>query len=149
MLNFRGVYFVLGDVCFFFKVMGIVGGSLDLWFGILRVPLSNNPFHKGILGIQTTWPQTTNLPNKLKHKQQLARSSLGFWYFHLLKKDCPGQNRMISVLFFINKIWPRQKMNEWNPWKGTISKEHRLPTSIFMGYVFKFSGEYVSKFLRE
>ena len=78
MLNFRGVYFFLGDVFFFFKVMGIVGGSLDLWFGILRVPLSNNPFHKGILGIQTTWPQTTNLPNKLKHKQQLARSSLGF-----------------------------------------------------------------------
>ena len=26
------------------------------WFGILRVPLSNNPFHTGILGIQTTNP---------------------------------------------------------------------------------------------
>ncbi len=24
------------------------------WFGILGIPLSNNPFHKGILGIQTT-----------------------------------------------------------------------------------------------
>ena len=24
------------------------------------VPLSNNPFHKGILGTQTTGPQTTN-----------------------------------------------------------------------------------------
>ena len=32
------------------------------WFGILRVPLSNNPFHKGILGIQTTGPQTNNWP---------------------------------------------------------------------------------------
>ena len=30
----------------------IVG--LSWWFGILRVPLSNNPFHKGISGIQTT-----------------------------------------------------------------------------------------------
>ena len=26
------------------------------WFGILGIPLSNNPFHKGILGIQTTNP---------------------------------------------------------------------------------------------
>ena len=31
------------------------------WFGIrIGVPLSNSPFHKGILGIQTTGPQTTN-----------------------------------------------------------------------------------------
>ena len=30
------------------------------WFGILRVPLSNNPFHRGIPGIQTTGPQTNN-----------------------------------------------------------------------------------------
>ena len=29
-------------------------GGLGWWFGILEVPLSNNPFHKGILGIQTT-----------------------------------------------------------------------------------------------
>ena len=28
----------------------------DWWFGILGIPLSNNPFHKGILGIQTTNP---------------------------------------------------------------------------------------------
>ena len=27
-------------------------GGLGWWFGILRVPLSNNPFHKGIPGIQ-------------------------------------------------------------------------------------------------
>ena len=27
------------------------------FFGILRVRLSNNPFHKGILGIQNTGPQ--------------------------------------------------------------------------------------------
>ena len=26
------------------------------WFGILAMPLSNNPFHKGIPGIQTTNP---------------------------------------------------------------------------------------------
>ena len=31
-------------------------GALDWCFGILGVPLSNNPFHKGILGIQTTNP---------------------------------------------------------------------------------------------
>ena len=29
------------------------GYGLGCWFGILRVPLSNNPFHRGILGIQT------------------------------------------------------------------------------------------------
>ena len=32
------------------------------WFGILRVPLSINPFHKEITGIQTTGPQINNLP---------------------------------------------------------------------------------------
>ena len=31
-------------------------GGLGSWFGILGVPLSNNPFHKGIPGIQTTNP---------------------------------------------------------------------------------------------
>ena len=31
------------------------------WFGIQKgYPLSNNPFHKRILGIQTTGPQTNN-----------------------------------------------------------------------------------------
>ena len=30
------------------------------WFGILRVHSGNNPFHKGIPGIQTTGPQTNN-----------------------------------------------------------------------------------------
>ena len=30
------------------------------WFGILGVHPSNNPFHKGIPGIQTTGPQTNN-----------------------------------------------------------------------------------------
>ena len=33
------------------------------WFLIrIGIPQSNNPFHKGILGIQTTGPQTTNEP---------------------------------------------------------------------------------------
>ena len=35
------------------------------WFGILwgtHIPLSNNPFHKEIPNIQTTGPQTTDLP---------------------------------------------------------------------------------------
>ena len=31
-----------------------------LW-DLNRVPKSKNPFHKGNLGIQTTWPQTNNL----------------------------------------------------------------------------------------
>ena len=35
-------------------------GGLGWWFGILGIPRSNNPFHKGILGIQTTGPQTNN-----------------------------------------------------------------------------------------
>ena len=34
---------------------------VNWWFGILGIPLSNNPFHKGIQGIQTTGPQTTNI----------------------------------------------------------------------------------------
>ena len=34
--------------------------KMYLLFGILGVPLSNNPFHKGILGIQTTGTQTNN-----------------------------------------------------------------------------------------
>ena len=37
---------------------GIV--SLCWWFGILGIPLSNNPFQKGILGIETAGPQTDN-----------------------------------------------------------------------------------------
>ena len=32
------------------------------WFGIRGTPSSDNPFHKGIPGMQTTGPQTTN-PN--------------------------------------------------------------------------------------
>ena len=32
------------------------------WFGILGIPLSNNPFRNRILGIQTTRPQTNDLP---------------------------------------------------------------------------------------
>ena len=32
------------------------------WFGILRLPVSSNPFHRGIPGIQTTGPQTNNEP---------------------------------------------------------------------------------------
>ena len=32
----------------------ISANGLGWWFGILGIPLSNNPFHKGILGIQTT-----------------------------------------------------------------------------------------------
>ena len=40
------------------------------WFhhSVVWVSLSNNPFHDGIPGIQTTWPQTTNLPLVEKHK---------------------------------------------------------------------------------
>ena len=36
-----------------------MGGLGPGGFGILGIP-PNNPFHKGILGIQTTGPQTTN-----------------------------------------------------------------------------------------
>ena len=45
-----------------FTTIGLVGAHLvstimvSWWFGILGVPLSNNSFHKGILGIQTTNP---------------------------------------------------------------------------------------------
>ena len=37
-------------------------GGLGWWFGILGVPLSNNPFHKGILGMQTTNPNQQFFP---------------------------------------------------------------------------------------
>ena len=39
--------------------------GLGWWFGIAGVPLSNNPFHRGIPGIQTTNPNhklTITLP---------------------------------------------------------------------------------------
>ncbi len=45
MLAFKGQWLIVG---------------FGWWFGILRVPLSKNPVHKGIPGIQTTGPQTTN-----------------------------------------------------------------------------------------
>ena len=57
---------------------------LGWWFGILRVPLSNNSFHKGILGIQTTNPnqQLTicrDIGEKKKHRnprlQQISKTS--------------------------------------------------------------------------
>ncbi len=43
-------------------------GGLGWWFGIrIGVPLSNKPFHfRGIPGIQTTGPQTTNPNHWLK-----------------------------------------------------------------------------------
>ena len=41
-------YFVLVNQCSI--------GGLGWWFGILGVPLSTNPFHKGIPGIPTTNP---------------------------------------------------------------------------------------------
>ena len=38
------------------------------WFGIrIGIPISNNPFHKGILGIQTTGPQDHQLTTQWKN----------------------------------------------------------------------------------
>ena len=42
------------------QLMITVVVGLGWRFGILEIPLSNTPFHKGILGIQTTGPQTSN-----------------------------------------------------------------------------------------
>ncbi len=43
--------------------VGLTQPRVKWWFGIrIGVTLSNNPFHKGIPGIQTTGPQTTNAP---------------------------------------------------------------------------------------
>ena len=39
------------------------GVVLGWWFGIPGVPVSNNPFHKGIPGIQTTGPPNHQLTN--------------------------------------------------------------------------------------
>ena len=51
------------------------------WFGIPRVPLSNNPFHKGISGIQTTNPNqqwTISWMCFLKKLQSPNTSSLSY-----------------------------------------------------------------------
>lgn len=132
---------LLGWCCFCFpslniQLMGKLVAYYGLWFGMLGVLLSNNPFQKMILGIQTT-----NLPNKLKHEKHVSRSSLGFWYFSPFEKRMSRseQNDFFSFLAI-------QKMNEWKPWKGTISKESRLPTSIFHGICFCFQGSMCPSF---
>ena len=51
------------------------------WFGIPGIPLSNNPFHMWIPGIQTTGPQTNNLPLAEYLTQSMAES-LNFWGLH-------------------------------------------------------------------
>ena len=58
--NLYSSTFCICAIYFDLKVMG------NWWFGVwwcgirFGVPLSNNPFHKGILRIQTTGPQTSN-----------------------------------------------------------------------------------------
>ena len=48
--------------------------GLGWWFEILRIPLSNNPFHKGIPGIQTTNPNhQPKPPNQSLVDSNLAR----------------------------------------------------------------------------
>ena len=68
----------------------IVG--LGWWFGILRVPLSNNPFHRGILGIQTT-----GAPN-----QQVAFS----WSCLFEKNIQPLKMNSLGMIFhFSSMTW--------------------------------------------
>ena len=57
----RGWGFVLQGPCDawmkpggFFLGVGLIQLTASWWFGILGMPRSNNPFHEGILGIQTT-----------------------------------------------------------------------------------------------
>ena len=58
-------YFLLFPITLYQLMVITVG--LGCWFGILGLPLSNNPFHKGIPNIQTTNPN-----------HQLT---IGWWYF--------------------------------------------------------------------
>ena len=51
------------------------------WFRIrIGIPQSNNPFHKGISGIQTTGPQTNNEPlvDSTFWKKQVDKSMMLF-----------------------------------------------------------------------
>ena len=64
------------------------------WFGILGIPLSNNPFHKGILGIQTTGPQTTNKPFVENWCGKNSRGELARFFFK--GKDGPSPERELT-----------------------------------------------------
>ena len=46
------------------------------WFGILGISLSNNPFHKGILGIQTTNPSQQL---SISREMQSQERQFGTW----------------------------------------------------------------------
>ena len=70
------------------QLNGYIIVGLGWWFGILRVPLSNNPFHRGIPGIQTTNPnQQLNigwLKIQLNKKSSGATPKTHFLTFHSL-----------------------------------------------------------------
>ena len=54
------------------------GGLGGWWFGILRVPLSDKFFLKGIPGIQTTWPQTISWHIHLPPKKNILLNFRGY-----------------------------------------------------------------------
>ena len=67
------------------------------WFGILRVLRSNNPFHKGILGIQTTNPNHQSIISCLFGRWK-NRNTLGFQTpnarrYEWTKKNAPIKQR--------------------------------------------------------
>ena len=88
------------------------------WFGILGLPQSNNPFHEGIPGIQTTNPNhqlynhwlTKHLPqkgnNRLPNRTfSSSKKSLRFIFQLYFRQTCHSPQLSISGLasfFFIN-----------------------------------------------
>ena len=61
------------------QLNGYIIVGLGWWFGSLRVPLSNNPFHRGIPGIQTTNPN-----QQWNQKSSGATPKTHFLTFHSL-----------------------------------------------------------------
>ena len=97
--------------------------SLLQWFGIrIGVPLSSNFFHKGIPGIQTTGPQTTNLPvadvlcTTKKSCLKLYCSSVCSFSGHSVKKTTSRPSDLKIASAFSNGTWSHVFHNSTDPW---------------------------------
>ena len=78
---------------------------VNWWFGILEVPLSSNPFHKGILGIQTANPKHQSAICGLK---ELMNSENTTMFFACLSQLRPTGSRVCEKMCFCCEI-PRKQ----------------------------------------
>ena len=103
---------------FFFTINAQL--MVNWWFGILGIPLSNNPFHKGILGIQTTNQPLVEMPNQKKTTATCPMSQKN-----------SGQFVLPSAARRQRRWWPRwglidPRANDW--WD--VSRCDRIKTNL-------------------